>query len=199
MRPLSKRFSLPRRQHAVVMCVAMALAPALLSAQSLRQQTAYSVDGPQQVLSANPFLPLFGNFQLEYERVINPNVTFAFAGSLTEWDDDRYSNIDAKLRLYPQENALRGVGLAASVGLGGIRRAGLQDCPQDSPCTFTPNTTVRGPTFAVEGSYQWLLGTRNATAITAGFGAKRYFVGQDELRDRSRVRPTGRLSIGYAF
>ncbi len=126
----------------------MAKMPDLLSAQTIRQQTAYSADAPQQALSASPFLPLFGYFQAEYERVINPNVTFAFAGSLTEWDDDRYRHIDAKLRLYPQENALRGVGLAASIGLGSIRRNG---------------------------------------------------VGEDELRGSSRVRPTGRLSIGDAF
>jgi hypothetical protein len=70
-----------------------------LSAQaqySLRDQTGDAVT-PQQVISVNPFLPLFGRFQGEYERRFRDNVSVAIAGSYTSFDDD-YTNIDAKLR-----------------------------------------------------------------------------------------------------
>lgn len=101
-----------------------------LSAQaqfSLRDQTGDAVT-PRQVISVNPFLPLFGRFQGEYERRFRENVSVAIAGS-----------------------------------------------------------------------YQWFMGRSRSTAITVGGGAKRYFLSDEESRGITRVLPTARLTIGYAF
>ncbi len=181
--------------------VALALLlPAALAAQSLREQTrAVRTDSPKHVIAVNPFLPLFGYFQGEFETRLNANVAFAIAGSHVEWDNDRYTNLDAKLRLYPQERALQGLGLAASVGVANIRRASYQDCSFLTPdCTTVAKRNIGAPTFAVEGQYQWLLGSKRATAVSTGFGVKRYFVDRDDLNG-DRVRPTFKLAIGYAF
>ena len=177
------------------------LMSAPLAAQSLRQQTnGNRVDGPTRVISTNPFLPLFGFFQGEYEHRVNANASFALAGSYVDWSDDNRTNIDAKLRLYPDEHALEGLGLGASIGFASIRRDGYQDCGYlDASCTTVAKKTYSSPTFAVEGQYQWLLGTHRATAVTAGFGVKRYFVNKGDSRGIDRVLPTGRLTIGYAF
>jgi hypothetical protein len=178
------------------------LLPAALAAQSLREQTrAVRPESPKYIISVNPFLPLFGYFQGEFEKRLNANVSFAIAGSHVEWDDDRYTNLDAKLRLYPQERALQGLGLAASLGVANVRRTAFENCvvPIDGVCDVT--TTVRNtgaPTFAVEGQYQWLLGSKRATAVTTGFGVKRYFVSRENFGG-DRVRPTIKLAIGYAF
>ncbi len=177
------------------------LLPSALAAQSLRQQTSGAgTDSPKQVISTNPFLPLFGYFQGEYERRLNANASFALSGSYVDWSNDNRTNFDAKLRLYPEEHALEGLGLGAALGLASIRRDGYQDCSRlDAACPTVAKRTVTSPTFAVEGQYQWLLGSHRATAVTAGFGVKRYFVSKDDSPGIDRVLPTGRLTIGYAF
>ncbi len=189
----------------VALATSFVALPSAASAQTLRDQTR-QLDAvlrtPQQIISVNPFLPLFGFFQGEYERRINPNASFAIAASHTEWDNDVYTNVDVKLRLYPQEKGLSGLGLASSLGYANIRREGFENCTfteVDFVCSTEPRKNIGAPAFAVEGQYQWLLGTKKATAVALGFGVKRYFVDKADFQDRSRVLPTGRLTIGYAF
>jgi len=158
---------------------------------------------PTRIVSTNPFLPLFGFFSAEYEQRVKDNVAFAISGSHIEFDE-RYTHLDAKLRLYPNDQALEGFSLATSLGLAWIRRN--TDFCDDFVCTLNPGgpteryRTFTTPTFAIEGGYQWLLGRSKSTAITAGVGAKRYLGGsRADFNDVSRVLPTGRLSIGYGF
>ena len=176
------------------------LSPMLLPAQQLRQQTsALQTEPPPQVISTNPFLPLWGFFQAEYERRINANATWAVASSYTNYNDAYYTNVDGKIRLYPNEHAPEGLGVAASVGIAVVRGDGTSLlCVPDGACGHR-RQDVTVPTFAIEGGYQWLLGSHKATAVTAGFGVKRYFATESEFGGDSRVLPTGRLSIGYAF
>lgn len=188
----------------VALAAPLVALPTTAAAQTLRDQTrqiAGTASAPQQIISVNPFLPLFGYFQGEFERRINANASFAVAASHTEWDNDVYTNVDVKLRLYPQEKGLSGLGLASSLGYANIRRQAFETCdPGAQPvCTTNPQKNIGAPAFAVEGQYQWLLGSRKATAVTVGGGVKRYFVDEDDFQGRSRVRPTGRLTIGYAF
>jgi hypothetical protein len=171
----------------------------LARAQSLRDQTqpAASLAGPTRVLSTNPFLPLFGYFSGEYEQRVKPNVALALSGSHIEFDE-RYTHLDAKIRLYPNDRALQGFNMATSLGMAWIRRDN-QSC-DFFECQTPTKRTISTPTFAIEGAYQWLLGSSKSTVVTAGFGAKRYLGGsQADFRGISRVLPTGRLSIGYGF
>ncbi|HEY0928407.1 MAG TPA: hypothetical protein VGE27_00705 [Gemmatimonas sp.] len=186
------------RALGVALLASAALAPREpLGAQgSLREQTR-TTSGPDHIIAINPFLPLLGYFQGEYEQRIRPNVSFALAGSYVRFDD-YYTNVDAKLRLYPQERALHGLGLSGGLGYGAIRRKDTlcdiisENCQRD-------NTTESAPTFSVEGQYQWLLGTSQSTAVTIGGGIKRYFIAEERSKGIQRVMPTMRLTIGYAF
>ena len=118
----------------------------------------------------------------------------------TTADSNKYGNVDAKLRLYPQERALEGLGLAASLGLGFVTPRSRTQCDfLGENCTNTPSERTVTPSFAIEAHYQFLLGSNKRTAVGAGFGAKRYFASQTDLGGDSQVRPTGRLTIGYAF
>ena len=67
-------------------------------------------------------------------------------------------------------------------------------------CTYRRRSTT-GPSFSVEMQYQWLLGKNRNTAVTAGAGAKRYYI--DDSPDGYDVFqeyvPTLRLTVGYAF
>lgn len=188
---------------------ALLIAPQL-SAQSLRDQTSrdqstrrapdQSVAPVRQIISINPVLPILGWFQGEYEARLQDNLAFALAGSYTEFDNDNYANVDAKLRLYPQERGLQGLGLAAGLGVGNIKR-------EKNFCEVTdlsePNKVCRlrenAASFSVEGHYQWLLGNKRSTAITMGGGVKRYFISDENDQGINRIMPTLRLSVGYAF
>ncbi len=186
------------------------LLPLSLHTQPLQQQTralnADTVVSPSHILSINPFVLLFGYFSGEYEQRLSPTLSVAVAGSYVNFDSDRYSNIDLKARLYPNEVALRGFGFAASVGASAIRTH-TSDCylydpavGGNGPCT-NRNKTFSSPSVALELQYQWLLGSRRRTAITLGGGLKRFLgsSGDFTLAGVSRFLPTFRSTIGYAF
>lgn len=177
------------------LCLGAAL-PVVASAQSLSAQTG-GATGPAHVISINPFLPILGYFQGEYEQRVQDNMSIALAGSYVRFDD-YYTNVDLKARLYPQEKGLRGVGLAAGVGYGAIRRRNDYYCDPTITCN-PPKRTPSAPTFAVEAHYQWLLGGRQATALAVGGGVKRYFISERDASGIERILPTLRLTIGYAF
>ncbi len=186
-----------------------ALLPFALRAQTLREQTRSLAEdtssGPSRILSINPFILLFGYFSGEYEKRVSSTLSVAVAGSYIKFDSDRYTNLDVKARLYPNELAMRGFGLAASLGATAIRSHST-DCVFAAPSPNEPTCTTKGRTFsspavAIELQYQWLLGSRKRTAVTFGGGLKR-FLGSSEKFDQasvSRFLPTGRVSIGYAY
>jgi hypothetical protein len=183
---------------------AVALAFTLLGATpltaSLAAQGAPAAELPGRIVSVNPFLPLFGFFQGEFESRVNKALTFAVASSYTEWNSDRTLNLDAKVRWYGQERAPNGLGMAASLGVGRVDRDASISCdyaPVMPICTTRERGALTVPAFAVEGQYQWLLGSRRNTAVSVGFGVKRYFASETEMD--GNVRPMGRLTIGYAF
>lgn len=196
-----------RRSAAVA---ALLIAPQLVQAQSLRDQTSSgqsarraadaSVAPVRQIISINPVLPILGWFQGEYEARLQDNLAFALAGSYTEFDNDNYANFDAKLRLYPQERGLQGLGLAAGLGVGNIKREkNFCDVPDLSEPGKVCRLRENAASFSVEGHYQWLLGNKRSTAITMGGGVKRYFISDDHDAGINRIMPTLRLSVGYAF
>ncbi|WP_310571998.1 hypothetical protein [Gemmatimonas sp.] len=171
-----------------------------LSAQSLRDQTrGPSTKTPTHVISVNPFLPLFGYFQAEYEHRVAQNASVGISGSHTKFDD-LYTSVDVKLRLYPQERVLENLGISAGLGYGRVKG-------QDENCgeiielrsCADRNVSESAPTFGVEAQYQWLLGASRSTAVAIGGGAKRYFISDTKSSGIERVVPTLRLTIGYAF
>ena len=172
----------------------------VLSAQSLSERTVFqqtAETGPSNIISANPFLPLFGYFSGEYEHRIKANLSFALSGSYVRFDE-RYTNFDAKLRLYPNDKALEGLGISASLGFARIQKNEVY-CPTDIPCE-NQKRSFNTPSFAIGLDYQFLLGKSRSTSVTIGIGAKRYLAGsREDYQGVERVIPTGRLSIGYGF
>ena len=192
-----------RRCGATALIAGLSL-PAALPAQSLASQTARlqppSASGPAHIVSTNPLLPLFGNFAAEYEQRVRDNVAFAVSGSHYSFDEDRFTHLDAKVRLYPNDRALEGFGMAASLGVAWLRQEDDSYFCDAFDCGPRDISKFSTPTFAIELGYQWLLGRSKSTAVTVGVGAKRYLTVSDEdLNGMSRVLPTGRLSIGYGF
>jgi hypothetical protein len=180
--------------------LSLAVAAALGTAGAAHAQSA-----PTKIISINPFLPLTGSFQGEFEKKIRDNLSVAVSGSYIAFDEDdeRFTNADVKLRLYPSEKALQGFGFAAGLGVGSQSEIEYSFCDSPFPGGGCDNKrrSVTGPTFSVEMQYQWLLGNKRNTAVTVGGGAKRYFIddspnGFDVYQE---FMPTLRLTIGYAF
>ena len=191
------RFSAVRT---VALLGALALGTTTLSAQSLREQTRVpSTKSPTQVISVNPFLPLFGYFQGEYEHRLTKNASVGISGAHTKLDDV-YTSVDVKLRLYPQERVLEKLGISAGLGYGRVQSedANFCDTSLSIPCV-ADKPSASAPTFAVEAQYQWLLGGGRSTAVAIGGGVKRYFIAEERSANLERVVPTLRLTIGYAF
>lgn len=182
----------------------------IASAQSLADQTRAldrGTDGPSRVLSVNPFLPLLGFFSGEYEHRIGSALAFAVAAShIKPFNNTMYTNLDAKLRLYPSENGLRGFNVAASLGVAQIHDndrhyACAEPVPigTSSDSCYVNSKSFNTGSFAIEMGYQWLLGPSRSTALTVGGGAKRYFGSDSQFQFIEHVVPTLRLTIGYAF
>ncbi len=187
----------------VVVSLAQFADPSLLQAQgSLREQTqAIRGGAPQRIVAINPFIPLAGYFQGEYEQRVQNNLSVAVAGSYSPFDNRDYTNLDVKLRLYPNDRALQGLGVAAGVGVGRARQNDQDVVCIREPCLPIPGRMLTAPTFSIEAQYQWLLGASRSTAITVGGGMKRYYFDENDTDGRgvSRLLPTGRLTIGWAF
>jgi hypothetical protein len=101
---------------------ALAFSTSALRAQSSRvsSRDEDSPRMPTQVISVNPFLPLFGFFQGEYEHRLADNASIGISGAHMKLDD-LYTSLDVKLRLYPQERVLEKLGLSAGLGYGRVR------------------------------------------------------------------------------
>lgn len=186
--------------RAIALLVTLAVGAPALAAQSLREQTrALSPTTPTHIISVNPFLPLFGYFQAEYEHRVAPQASIAVSGAHTKLEH-LYTSVDVKLRLYPQERALEKFGISAGLGYGRVKRAEPVYCDSSAPTSCDDlNASASAPTFAVEAQYQWLLGARRYTAVAIGGGAKRFYLSDERAIGISRVTPTLRLTIGYAF
>lgn len=174
-----------------------------LDAQTLAQQTrsAAGGSGPSRMISINPFLPLFGYFAGEFEQRVAPAAAVALAMSHIKPNDTRYTNVDAKLRIYPSETFV-GFNMAGSLGIARIQDTDAEDCvipDGGGPCTGKTTRSFTTGSFAVEGAYQWLLGPSQVMAVTVGAGAKRYLGAREKFRGVERVLPTVRLTVGYAF
>jgi hypothetical protein len=146
-------------------------------------QSPATVSSPRHVLSINPFLPLAGYFQGEFETKLKENVALAVSGAHTRLDD-YYTSLDVKLRRIREDSYTEPPVCIALVGVV---------CPDGG------RRSVSGATFSVEAHYQFLLGRSRKTSAAFGAGAKRYFVEERTAENFQRLVPTLRLTIGYAF
>lgn len=178
-------------------CIAVALTATAADAQ----------DTPRRIIAVNPFLPLAGYVQGEYEQRVRDNLSLAVSGAHMRLDD-LYTSADFKLRFYPSGRALQGFGLSVGLGVGRVENDDVFfDCLTLAPggsdvCPAQRGETATGATASVEAQYQWLLGTKRSTAVTIGAGAKRFYIddrnafGYDLYQE---FVPTLRLTVGYAF
>ena len=157
------------------------LTPVALYAQ--HTQPAPAPAGPGQAFTANPFLLILKDFNLEYERRHLGSTTFGVSTSGIGVGDAEYRNLQGFYRYYPQGLSLSGFYVG---GRGGLHRVSVDD----------KSGTFLGVGF--ELGYTWLLGSQRNFSVSIGAGATRLFGG--DLNDVSLVVPTVRLvNLGWAF
>ena len=163
-----------------------------------------SNDGPTHVITVNPFFLLAGWVSAEYEQRVNSSIGLGGGVSYVDFSDTRYTNFEVKGRLYPNEHAMRGLGIAVSFGVTRLsfNSRTIADCvyPTSEP-PFCDNSAknATSPAVGIEFGYQWLLGTNRRTAIAVGLGGKRFLASKSSLAGTEIVIPTYRLGVGYAF
>jgi hypothetical protein len=122
-------------------------------------------------------------------------VTLGAGGSIaggTDFDD--YRAIDAKLRYYPNEKALYGFSIAATLGAVSAR----DEVFNSNTNSFTYRRDTRA-TFGTDLSYQWLLGPKDRFVSVVGLGLKRLLGSEQQSALDFDYLPTARVNIGFAF
>ncbi|MEO7966557.1 MAG: hypothetical protein ABIT38_21875 [Gemmatimonadaceae bacterium] len=113
-------------------------------------------------------------------------------GSSLSWfagvKDTKYLSLEAKFRIYPNEEAFRGF----SIGIAG----GVTHVSEDKSST---KNSATAPTVAVIADYNWLLGKTKRFLVGTGVGAKRIFGNENDFSDVNFAYPTIRFQIGVVF
>lgn len=163
----------------------------------LGAQTAESSDGPANAVTINPFFILVGWVSAHYEHRINSSISVGGGINHLDFDRDNYTIFDGNVRLYPNEHALRGFGVAASLGITNL--SFIKDgaaCP--TGCE-QQRRKLTSPSVGVELSYQWMLGKSKRSPIVVAIGGERFLASKSKLAGTSAVIGTTRFGIGYAF
>jgi hypothetical protein len=160
--------------------------PAAASAQFATRTERAAPVAYDQILSINPLLLVFqGYVSADYERRLATSTTLGLSLSSFDLSDANYLAIEAKARYYVTGRAFDGVSIGAVSGL--VRLS------EDS-------TNVKDYALSIgfNAERQWLVGTEERLALTAGLGATRLFFAEDRPAFR-QVLPILRLSIGWGF
>lgn len=189
MSPFRHRLTSPRAVALAALLAALAsAAPAPLAAQAA---DAAPWLGKSNVISINPLALLLTGISGEFEHRLGPSRAVAFSASVWRLDDYDYTAADAKLRFYPNGEALRGFSVAGGVGYTSVDGSLIcfDACDQKSGAV----------SVGIELNHQWLLGATDAFAVTLGGGAKRLFYVSGDRGNASIGVPTIRISLGYAY
>ena len=171
--------------------VALALSSAA-AAQSPAASSSTLRQG-RTVLSLNPLGLPFKYVAGELEQKVSGITTVGLAASYLGEGDASYTSLEAKLRLYPNEEAFKGFSIGVAAGL-----SRLSDLFSGSSATGGENSATR-PTIAVIADYNWLLGKSKRVLVGAGVGAKRIFGSESNFSNINFAYPTGRFQIGMIF
>lgn len=180
--PTLRRIVPPALVSLLAVGVAIAFAAAPLAAQAPRAN--------RTAISINPLGLPFEWFSAELEQKASGTITVGASMSYFGLIDDvSYLSVDGKVRLYPNEDALRGFSIGITAGL--VRVA--EDYSDGS------DRSEAAPSFGVVADYNWMLGRTKRVLVGAGVGAKRILGDGDDFSDANFTYPTLRFQVGLLF
>ena len=187
-----------------VLPLALALGAAPVAAQnSPVMSPAAAIPEWRTFVGANPLGIPFDIVSVEIETTVAPALTLGGVGSYNDIDTRLFKTLDARLKYYPAEVAMRGF----SVGLSGgwTKFGGPELCNSYDPvtfeCTSRSTETLSAGTLGVLVDYNWTQGPSQRFVIGTGVGAKRILAARDERErvDLDRAYVTARFVIGLLF
>jgi hypothetical protein len=176
-----------------------ALLALILGASELDAQVAPGPVPPSPYrtsVAANPFAPIFGGLSGEFETTLSPGFTLG-AGGLADLSSgrERFTTLQAKLKYYPNEVALRGFAVGVTLGFVSQR--------DESTDMFTGERfgarTETAPTYGIVLDYNWQLGRQRRFLVGTGIGARRVLRNVGDDSPLSQYYPDGRLVLGWTF
>ncbi|MEP6833038.1 MAG: hypothetical protein ABJB74_06570, partial [Gemmatimonas sp.] len=206
------RLTTPKRSRAAVqsapgvigrailyLAVASLISLALIRPLSAQSRLASAGEGPGHAFTLNPFFVLAGWISGEYEQRVNSSLTLGGGASYVDFTDNRYTSVEVKARLYPNEKAMRGFEMGLGIGVTNIDTdTDGNDC-DNKLCPSTEKTKVTTPAVSLEFGHQWNLGDNRRTILVLGGGGKRFLAAKKDLHDSPQVIPFFRIGIGYGW
>jgi hypothetical protein len=151
------------------------------------------------LLTTNPFLLLFGWWNVEYEYRLANHSTLGLAGSYTTFEDDE-DEVDAAkstyfsgyviYRYYPSAKAHSGFYFGGRLGVTSVEFEYFDDSPSETGTAYG---------FGLDVGYTWLLGQNQNFAVSVGVGATRLFGGDLEDEQVAFLPIIRLVNIGVAF
>lgn len=177
---------LRRSVQQVVVSLGIVVAAAPFAAPSAQAQAPRA---GRTVLSLNPLGLPFKYVSGEIEQKLSAIATLGGSASYLDVDDASYSSFEAKLRLYPNEEAFKGFSIGIAAGISRVAES----------YTDRTDRSETAPTIAVIADYNWLLGKTERVLVGAGVGAKRIFANDENFNDVNFAYPTARFQVGVVF
>jgi len=172
------------------LCLALALQGALLLTLASAPASAQAPSANRTLISLNPLGLPFKWLSAEIERTATQMVTLGASFGYTDFiGDATYTSLDAKLRVYPNEEAFRGFALGLSAGLVRV----------SEEFSGRADNTEAAPSVGVTADYNWILGKSKRFVVGTGVGAKRLFGNDDNFNDVNFAYPTFRFQTGLIF
>jgi hypothetical protein len=168
----------------------------LLCAPGLRAQSSLVPIPNLTYIGINPLGIPFDIGSIELESAVAAGVTLGGLASFTDFEDNRFTSFDFKVRYYPGDIVLKG--FSAGLSIGYLRYSNITT---DDFTGATTRETLSAPTIGVLADYNWMLGRSQRFLVGTGIGAKRILASSAD-RDRvdiPRAYPTVRFIVGFAF
>lgn len=142
------------------------------------------------LVSINPLGLPFEIYTGEVEQKISNIVTIGGAFShIGAFSDASYTTFEGKLRVYPNEEAFKGLSIGLSAGIARV----------SEDATDGAKRSDSAPSLGVIADYNWILGKSRRVIVGTGLGAKRIFVNGDNYDNINTAYPTLRFQIGMLF
>jgi hypothetical protein len=190
------------RIRSILPLVAVTLSVGRASAQNSPQMSpAAAIPQWRSFFGANPLGIPFDIVSVEAETAVSTAATIGAVGSYNDFDNTAFTTVDARLKYYPGEVAMRGFAVGTSLGYTKFRGGAYTSYDAFGNPTSTTDKTLNAGTLGVFVDYNWAQGPSQRFVIGTGVGAKRILASAAK-RDPvglERAYITGRFVIGLMF
>lgn len=189
------------RIRSIVLAVTLAGVAPLAAQNSPQMSPAAAVPQWRSFLGANPLGIPFDIVSVEAETAVSSGGTIGALASYNDFDNTRFTTVDAKFKYYPGEVAMRGFAIGMSLGYTKFKSEDFSSFNGFGNETITPGATLNAGTLGVLVDYNWAQGPSQRFVVGTGVGAKRILAPADR-RDPlglERAYITGRFVIGLLF